>query len=58
MPLSVLRVKKNLGKYFEKIYSSREDIEISEVKSLAKGWETELFWTSEHLSMNICKGFR
>ena len=43
MPLSVLRVKKNLEKYFEKIYSSREDIEISEVKSLAKGWETELF---------------
>ncbi|NPD87330.1 MAG: phosphotransferase [Asgard group archaeon] len=43
MSLSVLRVKKILEKYFQKIHFTQKDIEISDVKSLAKGWETELF---------------
>ncbi len=43
MSLSVLRVKKNLEKYFQKIYQTKGEIEISDVTSLAKGWETELF---------------
>ncbi|MCG3227746.1 MAG: phosphotransferase [Candidatus Heimdallarchaeota archaeon] len=43
MSLSVLRVKKKLEEYFQKIYHTKGNIEISDVKSLAKGWETELF---------------
>ena len=43
MSLSVLRVKKNLETYLLGRYPTRKEIEILEVKSLAKGWETELF---------------
>jgi aminoglycoside phosphotransferase (APT) family kinase protein len=43
MSLSVLLVEKNLEEYFKKIYKTQDEIKVSEVKSLAKGWETELF---------------
>ena len=43
MSLSVLRVKKNLEKYLRTRYSTRTEREIVGVKSLTKGWETELF---------------
>ncbi len=43
MPLSVLSINKNLTRYFEDKFPERRENSISEVKSLAKGWETELF---------------
>jgi aminoglycoside phosphotransferase (APT) family kinase protein len=43
MPLSVLRVENSLIDYLQEVYPKRENIEVLEVKSLTKGWETELY---------------
>ncbi len=43
MPLSVLSIEENLTRYFENKFSERRENRISEITSLAKGWETELF---------------
>jgi len=43
MPLSVLSIEENLIKYSKEKFPEREEIEIHEITSLAKGWETELF---------------
>ena len=43
MSLSVLRISKILESYIQNKYQNREDIEVTEVHSLAKGWETELY---------------
>jgi aminoglycoside phosphotransferase (APT) family kinase protein len=43
MPLSVLSISENLTKYFTEKFPKRRENKISEVTSLAKGWETELF---------------
>jgi len=64
MTLSVFRVKQTLEEYFRRKYISKRDIEILEVTSLAKGWETELFsfilryeeeekWKEENLILRI-----
>ena len=43
MPLSVLRISEKLEKYLSKIYLNYEHVNVSDLQSLAKGWETELF---------------
>ena len=43
MPLSVLRISEKLEKYLKRKYPKYEFLSVSDLKSLAKGWETELF---------------
>ncbi len=43
MPLSVLRISEKLEEYLRKIYPKYELAKVSDLQSLAKGWETELF---------------
>ncbi len=43
MPLSVLRITEILESYFQEYFPNRNNIRISDVNSLSKGWETELF---------------
>ena len=43
MSLSALRLTEKLESYYEKKYQNRYNIQVSEVNSLSKGWETELY---------------
>ena len=43
MSLSEFRLKEKLRVYLESTYSSRKNIHISELSSIAKGWQTELY---------------
>ena len=43
MPLSALRISENLELYYNKKHQNRENLSVSEVSSLSKGWETELY---------------
>ncbi len=43
MTLSVLRISEKLEEYLRKIYPKYEHAKVSDLQSLAKGWETELF---------------
>ena len=43
MPLSILCINQKLTDYLKKKFPEREKTGISEILSLSKGWETELF---------------
>jgi len=43
MPLSVLRISEKLEKYLRRYYPKYKHVNVSDLHSLAKGWETELF---------------
>ena len=43
MPLSVLLISEKLEKYLRKKYPKYKHVKVSDLQSLAKGWETELF---------------